>query len=125
MSRVLDDWITTYLKYTENTESAAIFHKWSAISVIAAVLRRKVWFNFGRIQIFPNLYIVFVSEPGIARKTQAISFGEEILTEISGITLAADTTTVQALLDDLEESVTANLMENGENFSHASLTISS
>lgn len=125
MSRTLDDWISTYLKYTDETESAAIFHKWSAISVIAAVLRRKVWFNFGRIQIFPNLYIVFVSEPGVARKTQAISFGEELLTEISGITLAADTTTVQALLDDLEESVTAHLMPNGENFTHASLTISS
>lgn len=125
MSRVLPDWITEYLKYTDNTESAAIFHKWSAISVIAAALRRKVWFNFGRIQVFPNLYIVFVSEPGIARKTQAISFGEEILTEISGITLAADTTTVQALLDDLEEAMTSHLMPNGENFTHASLTISS
>lgn len=123
--RLLSDWISAYEGYTENTESAAIFHKWTAISVIAAVLRRKVWFNFGRIQIFPNLYIVFVSEPGIARKTQAISFGEEILTEISGITLAADVTTVQALLDDIEESVTAHLMPNGENFSHASLTISS
>lgn len=125
MSRELTDWISEYEKYTEHTESAAIFHKWTAISVIAAVLRRKVWFNFGRIRIYPNLYIVFVSEPGIARKTQAISFGEEILTEISGITLAADVTTVQALLDDLEEAVTAHLMSNGENFSHASLTISS
>lgn len=125
MTRLLQDWISEYEKYTEETESAAIFHKWTAISVIAAVLRRKVWFNFGRIQIFPNLYIVFVSEPGIARKTQAIGFGEEILTEISGITLAADVTTVQALLDDLEEAVTSNLMPTGDNFSHASLTISS
>jgi hypothetical protein len=125
MSRVLDDWITEYLRYTDNTESAAIFHKWTGISVIAAALRRKTWFNFGRIQVFPNMYIVFVSEPGIARKTQAISFGEEILTEISGITLAADTTTVQALLDDLEEAMTSHLMPNGENFTHASLTISS
>ena len=125
MSRALPDWITEYLKYTENTESAAIFHKWTAISVIAAVLRRKTWFNFGRIQVFPNMYIVFVAEPGIARKTQAISFGEEILTEISGITLAADTTTVQALLDDIEEAITSHLMPNGENFTHASLTISS
>lgn len=125
MSRSLPDWITEYLRYTENTESAAIFHKWTAISVIAAALRRKTWFNFGRIQVFPNMYIVFVSEPGIARKTQAISFGEEILTEISGITLAADTTTVQALLDDLEEAMTSHLMPNGENFTHASLTISS
>lgn len=125
MSRLLSDWITEYQAWTENTESPSIFHKWTAISVIAAVLRRKVWFNFGRIRIHPNTYIVFVAEPGVARKTQAISWGEELLTSISGITLAADVTTIQALLDDLEESITSNLLPNGENFTHASLTVMS
>ena len=123
MSRVISDWITEYLDWTTETESPTIFHKWTAISVIAAVLRRKVWFNFGRIRVHPNCYIVFVAEPGIARKTQAISFGEELLSQISGITTAADTTTIQALLDDLQESVTSNLLPNGETFSHASLSV--
>ena len=71
----------------------------------------------------PNCYIVFVAEPGIARKTQAISYGEELLTSISGISLAADVTTIQALLDDLQEAVTSHLMANGEQFSHASLSV--
>ena len=125
MARILEDWITEYMKYTENTESSRIFHKWTAISLIAAVLRRKVWFNFGRIQVHPNIYIVFVAEPGVARKTQAITFGEEILSKISGIVLAADVTTPQALLDDLEEAITTSMLPTGENFSHASLTICS
>ena len=125
MSRAVDNWITEYLDWTTETESPTIFHKWTAISVIAAVLRRKVWFNFGRIRVHPNCYIVFVAEPGIARKTQAITFGEELLGNISGITTAADTTTIQALLDDLQESITSNLLPNGENFSHASLTVMS
>jgi hypothetical protein len=113
------------MEWTENTESPAIFHKWTAISVLAGVLRRKVWFNFGRIKVHPNCYIVFVAEPGVARKTQAISWGEELLSSISGITLGADTTTIQALLDDLQESITSNLLPNGETFSHASLTVMS
>jgi len=125
MTRELTNWISEYLKYTDKTESAAIFHTWTAISVIAAALRRKVWFNFGRIKVFPNMYIVFVAEPGVARKTQAISYGEEIMTEVSGVNIAADTTTVQALLDDLEESLTHSIMPNGENLPHASLTVSS
>jgi hypothetical protein len=123
MARELSDWITAYQEYTLETESAAIFHKWTAISVLAAVLRRKVWFNFGRIKIFPNLFVVFVAEPGVARKTQAISFGEELLSNISGVAIAADTSTPQALLDDLEEAVTATLMPDSTNFSHSSLTI--
>lgn len=123
MSRELTDWIQSYEQYTLETESAAIFHKWTAISVIAAVLRRKVWFNFGRIRIHPNLFVVFVAEPGVARKTQAISFGEEIISNLSGISIAADVTTPQALLDDLEEAVTSNLMPDNTQFSHSSLTI--
>lgn len=125
MSRQLNSWIEAYMEYTDDTESAPLFHRWTAISVIAGVLRRKVWFRFGRISVFPNLYIVFVAEPGIARKTQAISFGEEILSEISGVTLAADVTTVQALLDDIQEAVSSTVLPTGDTFTHASLTVCS
>ena len=125
MSRSLDDWITSYKTYTQNTESASAFHEWVAVSLIASVLRRKAWFNFGRIKVFPNIYVVLVAEPGIARKTQAITFGEELLAEIPGIVLSADATTPQALLDDLEESVRTDIMPDNTNFTHCSLTISS
>ena len=125
MSRSLEDWIVSYRKYTENTESASAFHQWVALSLIATVLRRKVWFNFGRIKVFPNIYVILVAEPGMARKTQAITFGEELLSEISGIVLSADATTPQALLDDLEESARTDIMQDNTNFTHCSLTISS
>lgn len=123
MSRQLDDWLEGYIEFTKPTESAAIFHKWVGISMLASALRRKVHFGFGRIWVYPNLYIVLVAEPGIARKTQAISFGEDILIEVTGINISADAITPQALLQDLEEAGDDALMPDNTTFRHASLSI--
>ncbi|MFA5543668.1 MAG: DUF3987 domain-containing protein [Anaerovoracaceae bacterium] len=121
--RNLKDWLTGYLTYVENTESAAIYHTWVGISLIAACLRRKVFFEFGRIKIHPNLFVVLVSEPGISRKTQAISFGEDILKEIPGIQISADCTTPQAMLEDLELAADDAVMPDSTMYRHSSLTI--
>ncbi|MHA1481931.1 MAG: DUF3987 domain-containing protein [Candidatus Heimdallarchaeaceae archaeon] len=123
MSRIYDNWLTAYLKYNETTESATIFHKWSGISTIAATLRRKVYFNFGRIKIYPNLFVILVAEPGVARKTQAITFAEDILIGIFGVSMAADAMTPQALLEDIELAADTTIMPDGSELRHSSLTI--
>ena len=68
---------------------------------------------------------MLVAEPGIARKTQAISYGDEILTELTGIVLSADATTPQALLEDLEGAANPATMPDNTVLTHCSLTISS
>jgi hypothetical protein len=123
MSRQLGDWLEGYIGFTKETESAALFHKWVGISMIASALRRKVHFYFGRIWVYPNLYVILVAEPGIARKTQAISFGEDILTEVTGITTSADAITPQALLEDLEQAADDAVMPDNTTFRHSSLSI--
>lgn len=125
MNRELDDWVSAYLKYVENTESAKIFHRWTAYSLISSALMKKVWFVFGRTKVFPNLYIVLVAEPGIARKSQAILYGGEILHEVTGIVTSADATTPQAMLEDLELASKVEIMPDGTGFEHNSLTIQS
>jgi len=121
--RQLPDWLGGYINFTKETESAAIFHKWVGISMLASALRRKVHFHFGRIRVYPNLFIVLVAEPGIARKTQAISFGEDILNEVEGVNISADAITPQALLEDLEEAQDDALMPDNTTFRHSSLSI--
>ena len=123
MSRTYSNWLDAYMDYMEYTESATVFHRWVGVSQIAAVLRRKVHFNFGRIKVHPNLFIVLVAEPGIARKTQAISFGEDIVSNIYGITLSADSVTPQALLEDLENCADTTVMPDGTQLRHSSLNI--
>lgn len=123
MSRRLEDWVAAYQRYTRDTESAAIFHKWVAFSAIAGALQKKVWFNFGRIKIYPNLFIVFVAEPGIARKTQAINYGEEVIAEVPAIIRSADAITPQALLEDLELARAEEQLPDGTFIEHNSLYV--
>jgi hypothetical protein len=66
--RELNHWVNSYLEYTDETESAKVFHKWTAHSIIAGVLRKKCKLALGRINVYPNMYIVLVAEPGVARR---------------------------------------------------------
>jgi hypothetical protein len=109
----------------EKVEPAKIFDKWTGMSIIAASLRKKVMLSLGRIRVYPNLYIVFVAEPGVARKTQAVNFGVEFLSNILQIVISADSTTREALLEDLEKSATDEPMPDGSIFRHASISICS
>jgi hypothetical protein len=123
--RQLNNWIDSYLKFLENTEPAIRFHRWTAISVILGTLRKKVFLELGRIKVFPNMYIVFVAEPGIARKSQAISFGLRFLREIPDVVCSAEAITREALLCDLEGSAMDEAMPDGTIYKHCSLNITS
>ena len=124
MSRSVD-WIEGYLAYTNETEPARIFQKWSALSVIASALRKKVNLALGRLRVYPNLYVVFVAEPGVARKTQAISYALEFFAAVPDITISADATTREAMLEDLESSARDDELPDGTMLRHASITVAS
>ncbi len=124
-SRVLPDFIEAYLAYIEDTEPSSIFQKWTGISLIAAALRKKVVLNLGRIRVYPNIYIVLVAEPGVARKTQAINFGIKILNRMpeGDIITSADSITVQALIQDMEAALDTAQMPDGSALSHCSINV--
>lgn len=123
MKRLLDDWITSYMEYVEDTEPAKVFHKWVGMSVIASALRKKVCAKYGRLKYYPNLYIVLVADPGVARKSKAIDFGVELMNLVPDIVTSADAVTKEALLQDLESCANDVQMPDGSNFRHASLSI--
>lgn len=123
MSRLLKNWIDSYIRLQENTEPAKLFDKWSAYAVLSCALRRKVFLQLGRLVYHTNIYVVFVAEPGVARKTKAIDYGADFLEKIPDIKLSADCITKEAMQDDLENAVVPELLANGEEFRHSSLCI--
>lgn len=94
-------WLELYLEYTEQSEAPEVFHTWVGMSIISAVLRRKLWINQGYHRLFPNLYVVLVSPPGKCRKTSAINAGAAILREVDGITIESNKLTTSALIETL------------------------
>lgn len=102
--RKLPDWIDSYLQYSENSEPPKIFHKWCAISVIAAALRRKCWLEWGPTMFYPNMYVVLTAPPGKARKGTAMKYAQRFF-EYLEVPLIAESTTRECLIRALAESL--------------------
>lgn len=119
-NRKLPNWIESFLTFTEETEPPVNFRRWVAISVIAGCLERKCYLSWeGR--LFPNMYVVLVSPAGRARKGTAMGYGRVFLEEM-GVHLSPETTTREALIRVLNESLTLNQNETTNTF-HRSMTI--
>jgi hypothetical protein len=121
--RKLENWLDSYMEYTEGMEPARTFQMWVGISAIASALRKKVYLSLGRIKVYANMYIILVAEPGIARKSQAISTGVELMSGVPDIVMSADAMTKEALLVDMQECVAQEIYLDGTVLDHCSLNI--
>jgi len=123
-NRRLDNWIQGFIDYTDNNEAPYLFKKWTAISCVAAALQRKCRLEWGvGLTWYPNMYIVLVGPPS-ARKGTAMGPGLELLEAIGTIKLAANATSIQALIKRLKETNHNDVdLETGDMVFHSSLTV--
>jgi len=121
--RQLDDWLDAYLEFNANTEPPVMFHRWVGLSVIASVLQRKCYLEWGTITFYPNLYVVLVAPSGKARKGTAMGVGLQMLEKL-GVKLAAESITREALIRELANATNMEPTGIGEKvIPHSSLTI--
>lgn len=95
-----EDFFSTYLAYTSNNESPAVFHRWSAIAAIGALLGRNYSQQFGHSMIAPNIYCMLLGSPG-TRKSTAVKMAKKLLIQTGYDTFAADKSTKEKFLLDL------------------------
>lgn len=76
--RCSPSWLDVYLQYTACSEAPELYHTWVGLTIISAVLQRKVYKTRGHFILFPNLYTFLVGPSG-TRKSSAINIGEELL----------------------------------------------
>lgn len=67
-----------YFEFVGETECPMIFHRWTAISILGALLGRQVWLPFGHGMIYPNQYVMLMGSPG-SRKGTAMNIGAKLL----------------------------------------------
>lgn len=103
--RQVGHWIEAYRLYTTQTEPPASYHTWTAISVIAGALQRKVGMRWGHDIIYPNMYVILVGPSGRCRKGTAISIGKDLLQQISGVTITSESITREALIRAMKGAV--------------------
>ena len=121
MSRILTDWLDSFLTYTNNSEPSHLFRTWVGVSTVASVLKRKCVFNWGTVRLFPNMYIVLVGPPA-ARKGTAMGFGLDFMMRAE-IKMAADSITKEALVRNIKDAYSQDITEDGKTFYHCSYSI--
>lgn len=99
-------WIHDYIEWTRCTEPPTVFHFFVAATVLGTALGRRVFFDKGAYQVFPNLCVMLIAPSGRCRKTSAANLGTGLYLSAGG-TLIADKTTPEALIDALQGSANA------------------
>lgn len=95
------DLFNLYFDYVKDTEPPIIFHRWSLLSAVGAFLGRDIWLPFGASRILPNMYVMLVGSPG-SRKSSAIKGVRRILTQTGYSEFAAEKTSKEKYLVDLQ-----------------------
>lgn len=88
------------IKLAENQEAADLSYLWAGLSCIAAQLARNVYIPFGNGKIYPNLYVMFVGDPG-KRKSTAIKDLKKRIKAAGYQNICGDKVTMQKYLLDL------------------------
>lgn len=99
------DLYDAYFAYTNETEAPKIYHRWSLTTSIGALLGRTLYVNHGHSRHFPNVYCMCLGEPG-ARKSTAIKLAKKLIRLAGYETFAADRSSREKFLLDLDGSDT-------------------
>jgi len=126
MARLLNDWITTYLQYTEDTEPPVSYHAWTGLSIIASALQRRAWVQWGFDSIYPNMYVILVGPSGKTKKGTAIKIGKSILEDALGQSsnyLVGESITRESLIKRMHDNASIFIGDDGAIHHQSPLTV--
>lgn len=105
-NEIEEDFISLYLKYTEETECPKLFNRWTILTSLAAMLGRDIHFKHGHFTIYPNLYVMLIGLAG-TKKSSAIKIGAKLIGTAGYDAFAAKKTRQEKYLLDLAEAAEA------------------
>jgi len=102
-----------YFSYVGKSEAPVLYHRWSCISMLGAMLCRTVHIPFGHSKIYPNQYIMLMGSPG-TRKGTAIRIAEDLLRTSGYTRFAPDRLSKERFLMEMKPRGFDNLDEDLE-----------
>lgn len=103
VSRRLKDWLATFLEYTEGLPTSLLFRRWTGISILTGALERKVWVHTFEMDLYPNLYVLLVSPPGVG-KTVVTAKAQIFWGELDDHHMAPSSMSRASLMDAVREA---------------------
>lgn len=97
----MSTFVSRYLQYTKEYESPTSFWKWSAYSIIGAVLRDSIYRRQGDKYLYPNIYVLLLAESSVHRKGWPVDLAEILISHSNSTKLVSGSTSIQALVEEL------------------------
>jgi len=105
------DWISDFVASTSHLTSPEIFRVWGAITALSGAMERKVWVRTKGSNLYPNLYVVLVANPGIG-KTEITHRIQTYWKDVPDLHVAHSSITKAALVDSLNEGLRSVVRPN-------------
>lgn len=100
MYKLQKSFLEDYLEFGSlNPETPPLYHKWCGVLAISSMLGQRAWITRGHFQVFPNLYVMLMGDPGTG-KGAACALLQRILTGAGYSTFAADRSSKEKFLED-------------------------
>jgi len=105
------DFVDSFVAFTEERPSPAIFRKWAAITTLSGALEKRVWTMTKAGPQYANLYVMLVAPPGVG-KSQAINPAEGLLKATKKYHVAPNSVTAASYIDALNRAFRTVLRPN-------------
>lgn len=113
MPRKCENWIQSFMEWSmPRSESPENYLFWTGLFSLAAVIRKHVKIPrkyLGGWECFPNIYLILVGPPGVARKSTTQDFGDSIIRKISNLPASPTIVTQASLMTELVESIDGSI----------------
>ncbi len=97
-------WLEQYVDYAKDTTDAPIeFHRFVGLGVLSAALGNQVYFRFGDLNIYPNLWVILLAPSSAFRKSTAIGIGKRVLSHACPEVILPNEFTQEKLLQVLQQ----------------------
>ena len=111
------DFFKKYFEYVDDTEPSLLYHRWSIIASVGAMLSRHVYLPFGHDTIYPNQYIVLLGTAG-SRKSTAINIATNLMKQTGYKKFASDKSSKEKFIADLAQGFDRLNFGTSENDDH-------
>lgn len=101
--RKLPSFIEGFMHYMKDSYSPTLLTKWGAIWAVAAAMQRRTYVFTLNKPLYPNLYVMLVSPPGLG-KTQVTNTLYDLFSVFGDNRLAPSNVTYASIISDLREA---------------------
>lgn len=103
MVRKIQNWVAAFEELTAYTGSPARLRRWAGIACVAGALEQKVWVHTNGAPLYPNMYTIFVSPPGVG-KSAVLGSVRRFWSKLPDHKIAASSVSKASLIDELADA---------------------